>query len=1320
MGRKVRFSQLLIVLGGLLLLLPLILQPLLRQSGAHAPQPTDSPPDSAGVVNAPAGPTVSAPGSAPSSALPPLSSPGPSATPVAPTFALIDGFGGLASALALNGNLLYAGEGSGLVVFDIADRQQPVRLNRTVLPGRVAALQVVNNRAYIASFEAGLLILDLSNPRAPRLVGAFATPGQARNLQVVDNRVYLGQFGGPFQIIDVDDPARPRLVGSYQPPATPVEVAVSGARAYLAADQAGLTILDLHDPARPTFLGEYKGAPVIFDVAAHGALVYLATPDGLTILDLTDPDAPKTVGAFYITGGAAAVLLNGQMALVVGSGGAVTMLDVSNPAAPNPVGRFGCAGCNFGAGGPLPLVVHGDQAFVASGDGGIQIIDLSSPAMPRTLSATPGSLREALGVRVVGTTAYVAAGDDGLYILDLGKPGGPVLLGSDDTLGHVSQVEVVGSVAYLASTSGVQIIDVSNPRDPRLLAAITDVSAISLQVAGDRLYVGSALDSTLTIFDVRDPVRPRRLGATGIPLAVQVTVSGGYAFVAEGGNGLRIYDVNDPAAITQIGAYQGSHSGDRALGAIVYGVDVVGSTAYLATNVIGSAGMQIIDVSDPSRPHLLGYAPTYAEGRDVQVVDRVAYVAAGDEGVYAFDAGDPARPRLIGRHKTPDTAFDVEVVGERLYVAARQAGLMVFWLGAGPAPTPLPIQMSPTGQATATPVAKPTVTAAAPAETLAPLGAIDGAVSTVAISGTLAYLGTSSGLTVLDLADPARPVALGRLPEVTSDDPRPAELLIVGTQGYLANGNSGLAILDLADPQRPALRGRYLPARPYPGEFQNPVGGVAVVGAYAYVAAGQSGLLILDVSAPEQPILISQISVGAYAAEVQVIGKLAYVAYRVPYSRMLNARAGIGIVDVSNPAAPILIGSYDLTDNTQAGNLYVDGVRAFLVSGDGQLRSFDVTNPARIMPLGAFDAGGSISWLHVDGPLAYALVSEQGMQIIDVSDPAWPRRRGAFALQEPGAMVKVAGGLALISSGSGLTILDVANPDAPQPIGRRDTVPEARRLVVEGERVFIVEGDAGLRIFDLRDPDRPLLVGSYTSPQPVVDIAVAGEHIFVATEDELHTLKSGNGLTPTPVGAYRLPGRAAAVKLRDGLAYVAITSDSLRQTADLVILNIKNPARPRLVGQASIRLAMAFGLYVAEDRAYLLGSEGWAIVDVSNPATPQLLGLFSEQRVKAIVVENDVGYVLSTTLKVFDLRDGAQPALIAIYAIPARDIALHAQRLYLVGNDRVSVFDISDPRSPLEIGGIAYSGLGNDIAIAGNRIYVSSRMGGVRVLSIAP
>jgi hypothetical protein len=68
------------------------------------------------------------------------------------------------------------------------------------------------------------------------------------------------------------------------------------------------------------------------------------------------------------------------------------------------------------------------------------------------------------------------------------------------------------------------------------------------------------------------------------------------------------------------------------------------------------------------------------------------------------------------------------------------------------------------------------------------------------------------------------------------------------------------------------------------------------------------GLRVIDVSNPAAPVEVGSIDTPDLACDVSVVGGLTYVA---------DGTSGLRVVDVSDPAAPVEVGSIDTPGNAR-------------------------------------------------------------------------------------------------------------------------------------------------------------------------------------------------------------------------------------------------------------------------------------------------------------------------------------------------------------------------------------------------------------------
>jgi hypothetical protein len=131
---------------------------------------------------------------------------------------------------------------------------------------------------------------------------------------------------------------------------------------------------------------------------------------------------------------------------------------------------------------------------------------------------------------------------------------------------------------------------------------------------------------------------------------------------------------------------------------------------------------------------------------------------------------------------------------------------------------------------------------------------------------------------------------------------------------------------------------------------------------------------VVDVSNPQAPVQLGSLDTPDDAIDLAVVGDLVFVADR---------RSGLRIVDVSIPASPVEIAALDTPGSAEAVAV-VDG-RAYVADGSS-LRVVDVANPAAPEELGALE--GAASEVQLVGAIAYVAGGDTQIRIIDVSDPS--------------------------------------------------------------------------------------------------------------------------------------------------------------------------------------------------------------------------------------------------------------------------------------------------------------------------------------------
>lgn len=287
-----------------------------------------------------------------------------------------------------------------------------------------------------------------------------------------------------------------------------------------------------------------------------------------------------------------------------------------------------------------------------------------------------------------------------------------------------------------------------------------------------------------------------------------VSVSGDYAYVADGYLGLRIIDVSDPAAPTETGFYNTS--------GYAYDVAVSGDYAYVAD---GSKGLRVINVSSPASPSESGFYDTPGSARGVALSGNLAYVADSNGGLQIINIGSPGSPYLVGSLGTPGSAYGLAVSSLYAFVADQYQGLTIINISNPASPVKIG-SLNTSGSSFAT-----------------------------ALYNQFACVADyNKGLRVIDVSNPAVPVETGFYDPAVVKYYR--DVVILGQMAFVASdgsGSRGLRAIDLSDPSSPSEEG-------YCDTTGDPKG-VTVHGKYAYLAAGASGLRIIDIA----PLIVNYV-----------------------------------------------------------------------------------------------------------------------------------------------------------------------------------------------------------------------------------------------------------------------------------------------------------------------------------------------------------------------------------------------------------------------------------------------------------------------------
>jgi hypothetical protein len=533
--------------------------------------------------------------------------------------------------------------------------------------------------------------------------------------------------------------------------------------------------------------------------------------------------------------------------------------------------------------------VAGSLAFVAAENGGLRVIDVTNPQSPALLGDA-GNGNAIVDVAVGEGRAYVADRAGGITIFDIANPATPTELGrARVSTGESTCIAVVSTVAYVGGGAELAVVDGERAETPQRRAQFPSAGPVrGVATAGDVLAFSD--DEKVTLLNISTLLTPAVRG-TWVPRgpAAGLSISNDRLFVTVPSRAtVEVVDISDPANPSLLGAY--STPGPAIA---VHAVDDVA--------LVADGDVQVVGIANPENPTLVSEVPLAGAVNALDVLSGVAYLAGPD--LTLVEASQPASPSIISIFPTEGEAMDVVVDGNDVYLASSEGGLVV-------------VNVADRNN----PQAK---------------GAYDtrGPATAVAVSPGVAFVASGSRIEVIDTTRPPNYTLHNSYPTDGSVE----SMLADGEDLFIADGPGGLVILDVGNPRNPSLIG----AEPTPTDAR----AVAKDGDTLYLADGIDGLFVFDVIDPSSPELLAQIPTPFAATDIRVEDGFAYVT---------TGAGGVAQFDVSNPDEPMLIGAYNAGQSAGAIDLSQGLAWVLDVNAEGDrsaLYALDVTDTA----VGALD-----------------------------------------------------------------------------------------------------------------------------------------------------------------------------------------------------------------------------------------------------------------------------------------------------------------------------------------------------------------------------
>ncbi len=279
------------------------------------------------------------------------------------------------------------------------------------------------------------------------------------------------------------------------------------------------------------------------------------------------------------------------------------------------------------------------------------------------------------------------------------------------------------------------------------------------------------------------PIQSASVNVAGNNNGNKIQVQGNYAYMVRtsGTPDFIIFDVSNPASPTI--------SGSLSLPGNPKNIFVSGKYAYVVSSS-NSQELQIINISNPTSPVIVGTynAPGNANANGIYVVGTTAYMvrtSSRDNEFVVLDVSAPSNPVLVGSLNLRATGYEVIVSGKYAYIASARNNQELQIVNISNPHTPVfASSLNLPGNTNAI---------------------------TIALSGTLAFLGQGSTFYTIDMLTPTDPTILGSVSTSGTLNDIALNTGNAGTYVFLAtsNVNEELQVANISTPSNPTIFGSF-------------------------------------------------------------------------------------------------------------------------------------------------------------------------------------------------------------------------------------------------------------------------------------------------------------------------------------------------------------------------------------------------------------------------------------------------------------------------------------------------------------------------------
>ncbi len=431
-----------------------------------------------------------------------------------------------------------------------------------------------------------------------------------------------------------------------------------------------------------------------------------------------------------------------------------------------------------------------------------------------------------------------------------------------------------------------------------------------------------------------------------------------------------------------------------------------------------------------------------------------------------------------------------------------------------------------------------------------------------------------------------------------------------------------------------------------------------------------------------------------------------------------------------------------------------------------QMQVMDITDPFNPVAAGIFDFNYGITSLHIIQDTVY-VTNYYSLWLIDISDIDQPTEIGHIETPDCAYDATVQGDYVYVADGdcftpgvhSWLLTVNKSDPNSLSIENRNEVLGANRNIKTDGKYIYINAGMSGLVIFDINQPNSPVLTGCcYTQGRSgpfdinndmlilfdgidwILDESpfyMCGSNISHATGNLMApiTSKPGDLLFinvadrefPNIMYALSLSSYVNSITTQGNMAYAAFGGISdFPSPGGIAILDLSSSDSIYCISNSALPYNALGDMAIYNN--YLLATDfykGFIVVNIGDPAN---ISVDKEINLPGpttgITIKNNLAFVVSYfNYYIYDISDPKNPLQIGFYVFDSLAFrsVIAGDYAFIAGSGLV-VLDISNPASPEFVTKYSYSGgpsLYNDLAIEGDYIYLLDGYGDFEIVNIS-